>query len=121
MFAMLLLVAVSGCASPKACPNNNDMLNAVKAEDDTIVMEIIQSESQKDPDSILLIHSERIKRVSDVLCGDTLPSENIIIICRFTVRYWSKTVYKTAKLSWTDGRWSISESLNIELPKKRRR
>ncbi len=121
MLAILLLAAASGCANPEACPNRNDMLKAVKAEDDAIVMEITQFESQKDPDSILLIHSERIKKVSDILCGDPLPSDNIVVICRFTVRYWTKTVYKTAKLSWTGGRWSISESLNIEQPKNRKR
>ena len=118
MFAFLLVAASSNCATLEVCPTRKNLLEAATNEDAENVSALSNTLDEKFPESIHLVHSQRIKSVSHVLCGEAWSVEPPVVICRFTVRYAGKTVYKTAKLSKADGQWLISESLSVEKPKR---
>ena len=117
MVSLLALASISRCASLALCPTDGQLLSAVRAHDLAVVQAASDQAAKDDPDSIFMIHTQRIKRISDVLCGDKLPSNGAsgqpVINCKFTVKYWSKDAFQVAKLVQRDGGWDIDEALVV--------
>ncbi len=72
---------------------------------------------EDDPSTITLIHSQRIRGVTGVLCGDSLPSaplENApVITCKFRVRYWTYDAHMVAKMVKRGTEWEIADALTV--------
>ena len=117
MIALLVLASVGRCAVPMFCPTDDALIAAVRSRDATVVQSVSDQAARDDPTSIVMVHSERIKRVSDVLCGGKLPSEltgdPAVINCKFTVRYWSRDAYHVARMVWRNDRWEIADALAV--------
>lgn len=69
-----------------------------------------------------MVHSQRIKRISDILCGDRLPTDlpgnPPVIHCKFTVRYWSMDSFEVARMVLRNGEWEIDDALSVERRKR---
>jgi len=113
-----LFLGISRCASADLCPDDESLMKAVRGRDNDLVAAVSAQFAEENPDNITLVHSERIKGVSDVICGDALPGELPTVNCKFTVRYWSSNAYHVARLVKKDGMWEIDEALAVS--RKRR-
>ena len=118
MQTLLLLASITRCVSPDLCPSDEELVKAVRARDDAAVYSISAQAAAEDPSSITLVHTERILRVSDVICGDILPSELPSVTCRFTVRYYSRNAYQVARLIKQADGWIIDDSLIVTRDRK---
>lgn len=117
MIALLILAGVSRCASPTLCPTDEQLLAAVRSRDGAVVQAASNQAAQDDPNSVVLIHSERIKRVTDVLCSGSLPNDlpgsPATINCAFVVRYWSRDAHTVARMTRRNDRWEIEDALAV--------
>ncbi len=117
LIGLLILANMSRCAIPEFCPTDEKILAAVRARDADVVQAIANQAAQDDPDSVVLTHSERIKRISGVLCGDKLPSDlpgdPPVINCKFTVRYWSRNAETVARMVRRGDEWEIDAALAV--------
>ena len=118
MQALLLLASITRCVSPDLCPSDEELVKAVRARDDAAVYSISAQSASEDPTSITLVHTERILKVSDVICGDILPGDLPTITCRFTVRYYSRNAYQVARLIKQADGWVIDDSLTVTRDRK---
>ena len=113
----MMLAGLSRCSVATFCPTDDQILTAVRRRDDDMIQALSNQAARDDPNSITLIHSQRIRRISDVVCGDRLPSElpnnPPVINCKFTVRYWSQNVFTVARMILKEGRWDIDDSLAV--------
>jgi hypothetical protein len=108
-----MLASIARCAASNLCPNDNELIEAVRARDDAAVYAISAQFAEDDPSSITLVHHERILKVSDVLCGDKLPGDLPTITCKFTVRYYSRNSYQVARLEKRTEGWVIADALMV--------
>lgn len=108
-----LFLGVSRCASTDLCPDDESLIAAVRAWDNASVAAISAQLAAEDPNNLTLVHSERIKGISGVICGETIPSDLPTVTCKFTIRYWSRNVYQVARLVKKDGIWEIDEALMV--------
>lgn len=116
MLALLVLLAITRCATPDLCPTDTDLLNAVRSRDAAFT-QVVADQASASGD-IVLVHTQRIRRISDVICGDELTDLPQTITCSFKVRYWSNDAYQVAKLvKRTDG-WEITDSLGVTRARK---
>ena len=117
MIALLILANVSRCAAPTLCPTDEQLLAAVRNRDSAVVQAASNQAAQDDPSSIVLIHSERIKRVSNVFCSDVLPNDlpgsPTTINCAFVVRYWSRDAHTVARMVRRTDAWEIVDALMV--------
>jgi len=85
--------------------------------DGALVQALAEQARRDDPENIVWVHSQRIRRISDVYCGDELsePSKSTpaAITCKFTIRYWSTSSYTVAKMIKRNDSWEIDESLSV--------
>ena len=117
MFALLLL-GITRCATAQLCPDDDELIAAVRARDDAQVSAISAQAAQENPDAIIFAHAVRIKGISDVICGEALPGALPTITCKFTVRYWGRNSYQVARLMKKDGVWEIDEALSVSRKRK---
>jgi hypothetical protein len=117
LLALLILASARRHAVPTLCPTNEQILAAVRQRDDAVVQEVSNQAAQDDPSSVVLVHSERIKRISDVLCSDELPNDlpgnPITINCAFVVRYWTKDAHTMARMVRRSNVWEIDDALSV--------
>lgn len=113
MMTLLLLAGISRCAIADLCPTDAEILSAVRARDDAVVQEVTNQAVAENPDQLVFVHSERIRRISNVICGDRLPGDEPTITCNFTIRYWSRNAYQVAKLVRAGDEWRIEDSLSV--------
>ena len=117
MIVLLILASVSRCAAPTLCPTDEQLLAAVRNRDGAVVQAASNQAAQDDPTSVVMIHSERIKRISDVLCSDALPNDlsgnPTTINCAFVVRYWSRDAHTVARLVRRSDAWEIENALMV--------
>ena len=113
----MMLAGLSRCFVATLCPTDDQIFTAVRRRDDDIIQALSNQAAREDPDSLTLIHSQRIRRISDVLCGDRLPSElpgnPPVINCKFSVHYWTQNVFTVARMVLKEGRWEIDDSLAV--------
>ena len=111
------MASITRCAAPTLCPTDEQLLEAVRNRDGAVVQAMSNQAAQDDPNSVALIHSERIKRISDIVCGDQLPSDlpgnPVVINCKFTVRYWSRNAYTVARMVLRNSEWEIDEAFAV--------
>jgi hypothetical protein len=117
MLALLILASASRCAVPALCPTNEQILAAVRHRDAAVVQAVSNQAAQDDPSSVVLVHSEGIKRISDVLCSDNLPNDlpgnPVTINCAFVVRYWSRDAHTMARMVRRGDVWEIDDALSV--------
>lgn len=118
MHALMMLASISRCVSPELCPSNEELVEAVTARDAAFVYAISAQAAEDDPSSITLVHTERILKISDVVCGDQLPGDTSTITCKFTVRYFSQNSYQVARLSKQAEGWLIEDALMVTRKRK---
>ncbi|MBS0505387.1 MAG: hypothetical protein JSS55_16650 [Proteobacteria bacterium] len=111
MIMLMLLAIVSRCALPTLCPSDADLVAAIRARDAAVAAALSDQAAAKG--EIVLTHTQRIRRISDVVCGDRLPGEAETIMCKFTIRYWSQDAYQVAKLVKRDEDWQVTEALGV--------
>jgi hypothetical protein len=113
----MILAGLSRCSVATLCPTDDQILTAVRNRDNDMVFALSNQAARDDPNSITLIHTLRIKRISDVVCGDALPSDlpgdPPTVNCKFTVRYSSKDAFTVAKMVQKEGQWKIADSLMV--------
>ena len=117
MFAALLL-GMSRCVSSDLCPDDASLIAAVQRHDNAVIAALSAQAAADNPGDLTMIHSERSKGISDVICGDRLPGDLPMVICRFTVRYWSRNAYQTARLRNQNGIWEIDQALAVTREQK---
>src|SRR5688500_13556468 len=98
-------LGISRCAAADLCPDDEALIAAVRRRDDATVAAISAQAAEENPESITFVHAERIKGISDVLCGEALPGDFPTITCKFTVRYWSRDAYHVARLMKKGSIW----------------
>jgi hypothetical protein len=117
MIALMMLVGISRCAAPDVCPSDEELLAAVRGRDDAALQQAVDDAAQNDPGRIVMIHGERIRRISVVLCGEAMarerPDEPPAVLCRFTVRYWSRDAHSVARMVKRPDGWEIDEALSV--------
>jgi hypothetical protein len=113
LIAILLLVSIIRCVPPTLCPTDEQLLAAVKGRDYDMVQAISNQEARDNPNEITFVHSERIKSVTDAICGEALPGDLPTITCKYTVRYWSRNTYQVAKLVKKADGWQITDALSV--------
>jgi hypothetical protein len=118
MVGRLILASISRCVSVDLCPTDEDILAAVRARDAEIADGYTIAASQEEPNGFVHYSPQRIRRISDVICGDALPGETPTITCKFTVRYWSTNAFQVARLVQEGKGWRIDEALSVS--RKRR-
>ncbi len=116
MSALLLMAGISRCVTPTLCPSDEQLLIAVRARDGAIIREVSNQAQQEAPGSIVMVHGERIRGISDVLCGEEIqsdPDEPPSVMCKFTVRYWSRNAHTVARMVKQDDGWEIDDALSV--------
>ena len=117
MIALLILASVSRCAAPTLCPTDQQLLAAIRKRDAAVVQAISDKAAKDDPSSVILIHSERIRKISDVVCSDPLPNDlpgsPTTINCAFVIRYWSRNTHNVAQLVRRSDGWEIADALMV--------
>lgn len=108
-----LFFGISRCASPNLCPDDESLVAAVRNRDDATVTAISDQAAKEHPEYITFVHSERIKGVSDVICGEPVSGESLAVNCKFTICYWTRNAYLVARLVKKDGKWEIEEDLDV--------
>jgi hypothetical protein len=116
MLAMLVFAAITHCATADLCPTDTDLLNAVRSRDAAATQAAADQASAGG--DIVLVHTQRIRRISDVICGDELTEQPQTITCSFKVRYWSNDAYQVAKLVKRANGWEITDSLGVTRERK---
>ena len=112
-----LIVALSGCASAGACPSREELTAAVRRRDIEATMDIGHARRAEDPESIIMVHLERIVRISDVHC-DEGTAELGFVQCTFKVKYPSSTKRVVAELSREGVEWMIRSSMSVTLRRR---
>eukprot|EP01035_Chromulina_nebulosa_P035752 gene35752-48073_t len=120
---MLMLTGVSRCALGSACPADEQIEAAIHNHYDPLLLAAYHQQLRDNPNGAVspddkrAKRAEHIERVSDVLCGDKLPSEfpgnPTVINCRFTLRYWDRDAYTTARMIQRNGNWEIDHILAV--------
>lgn len=110
---LLLLLGITRCASADLCPGDEALISAVRGRDEASVEQMLAQLYAENPDAIYSAQPERIKRISDVICGSVLPGDLPTVTCKFTVRYWTRNSYQVARLVKRDGQWHIDEALAV--------
>lgn len=118
MLPLIALIGIARCASASFCPSNEDLVAAIEARDNAAVFSISAQLQADDLGSIHLVHSERVLRVSEVLCGDRLDEDTAAITCKFTVRYPSRIVYMIARLVPQSNEWVIDDAMAVDRGRK---
>ncbi|MBB4148367.1 hypothetical protein ACFSUK_12315 [Sphingobium scionense] len=113
MLPLIVLAAISRCASAQLCPTDAEILEAVRAQDDETVYSASAQFAKDYPDQITFVHALRITGLSDVLCGDELSSAPPSIACRFTVKYGKRRSYQIARLQKQEDRWAIGDGMKL--------
>ena len=113
-----LFLGISRCASADQCPDDKTLIDAVRRRDDAAVAAVSAQAANDDPENITLVHIERIKGISDVICGEALPGDLPRVTCKFNIRYWSRNAYQVARLVKKDGTWEIDQALTVTRKRK---
>src|SRR5262249_13340843 len=97
---------------PSLCPTDAELAAAIRSRDDAVVQ---NANRQGDAEryGLVSISTQRILRISDVLCGDEATDQPPTITCKFTVRYWNYNAYTVAELSRRNGKWEIAKDLLV--------
>jgi hypothetical protein len=113
MITVILLASFARCAASNLCPTDNEIRDAARAWNDSAVQAISDQLAAEEPEQIHLVHAQRIRRISDVLCGEALGEDGPTIICKFTIRYASGTTFQMAKMKKTAQGWEIIDALSV--------
>lgn len=111
MIALLLLASVTRCAVPALCPTDAELVRAVGGSDAEGAQALADQAAESG--DLVLVHAERIRRVSDTVCGEALPGDGLTITCKFTVKYSSRNAYQVAKLVKRDDGWELVKALVV--------
>lgn len=111
MIGLFMLASVTRCAVSSLCPTDAEIMRAVGGSDSARAEAVADEAAQRG--ELVLTHAERIRRVSDTICGDALPGDGLTITCKFTVRYWSRDAYQVAKLAKRGDGWELTEALVV--------
>lgn len=117
MIIVMILATASRCASPVYCPDDEQLVAAIRGRDNAAVQVIMEQAARASPDDLTMIHPQRIRRVSDVFCGRLLQTDEVdaspAINCKFKIRYWSMDTFEVARMVLRDGRWNIEDALSV--------
>jgi hypothetical protein len=113
-----LIAALGRCASPDLCPSDDELLAAVSRRDNERTAQVGNALRAEDPNSIIMVHSERIVRISHVHCDKAYDNDPRSVNCAFRVSYPSSTVQEVAKLSRDDQGWVIVTAMTVTLSRR---
>lgn len=108
MFFMLLLDAISRCASLLLCPTDTELIDALLAHD-TAVKKAVANEALHKGEIVLFHLPQGVWRIQDVSCGERELSDLPTTTCKFTARYAGRDVAQIARLIQQNGNWRIVE------------
>ncbi|NJC34468.1 hypothetical protein GGR88_001982 [Sphingomonas jejuensis] len=111
MLAIMMLASMGRCAAADLCPTDQELIAAVMSRDAESAS--AASDQAAAAGEIVMVHPERVRRITDVICSDALPGNVPMITCRMTVRYWSTEAFQVAKLRRDGNMWSIAEALAV--------
>ena len=114
---IVLIATLSGCASMADRPSHEELLAAVRRRDAEAIIQISQNFRGENPDKTVMVHSERIERISDAQCDEGQPA-GPSINCTFKVKYPSSTKRVVAELSREGQEWVIIESMSVTLTRR---
>ncbi len=102
MIIVMILATASRCASPVYCPDDEQLVAAIRGRDNAAVQVIMEQAARASPDDLTMVHPQRIRRVSDVFCGSLLRTDEVgnppAINCKFKIRYWSMDTFEVLHL-----------------------
>ena len=113
-----LIAAVGRCASPDLCPSSDELTAAVRRRDNELAAQVGNALNAEDPDSIIMVHSERILRISHVHCDEADASDPSSVNCAYRVSYPSSTVLEVAKLRREGQGWVIADAMAVTLSRR---
>ncbi|HYD38526.1 MAG TPA: hypothetical protein VEA60_12995 [Allosphingosinicella sp.] len=119
ILSALLMAGAARCASPEACPSDSELKLAYLLHADEELWAAMQAASAATGD-IVLMTQRRVKRVSDVYCGE-LDSDSERIICRFSLVYSNGAQHNMASLSRGEEGWVIHARMSVWSDRKGRR
>jgi hypothetical protein len=111
MSIILLLAAISRCASPVACPSDHDLIAAVEAQDAATAGAVVTTAEMAG--EIVMVHPQSVQSIKGVICGDRLPGDLPTVTCTMTVRYRRVHSYQVVKLVQQSGKWQIVDALAV--------
>jgi hypothetical protein len=118
MVLLLFIATVGRCASAELCPSDRELISALNSRDNAVMESVVVAERAKDPKGVWIADAERIKRVDDVHCGSVLPDTRRSMTCSFTVEYGGHTVFEVADLSWSGGKWTVTNEMAVTRGRK---
>jgi hypothetical protein len=98
---------------PEYCPSDEALKSAVRSNTDATIQTLMEETNQADPGQLTFMHAKRIKRISNVYCGELLTDPPDSITCRLTVHYPSSRTYLVVLLTRTRAGWSIEDQLGV--------
>jgi hypothetical protein len=113
MMILLFLASISRCEVADLCPSDSDIAAATRARDNAFVQAVSNQASADNPNEIIMVHAERIKKIEGAICGGRIANEPTAITCKFTARYWSRNAYIVAKMVERDDHWEIVDELRV--------
>ena len=113
MWALFLLLGMTRCVAAQPCPTDADLLSAVRSRDGAMIQAMADEAAAAEPGNIVMVHSERIRRIDNILCGERLSDDPETVHCRFRVRYWSRDMHHVAKLIQRGDKWEIVDALVV--------
>jgi hypothetical protein len=111
LLAILLLSMMSRCATPTLCPNDAELIGAIRGRGERAAAATSNEAAARG--EIVLVHPRPVQGVQDVICGDRLSVNLPTVICKMTLRYETAEVFQIAKLTCQDGIWEIVEDLAV--------
>ena len=117
MIIVMILATASRCASSAYCPDDEQLVAAIRGRDNAAVQVIMEQAARASPDDLTMVHPQRIRRVSDVFCGSLLRTDEVedppAINCKFKIGYWSMDTFEVARMVLRDGKWKIEDALSV--------
>ena len=103
-----MTLGIARCASPDFCPDDQAILEAVRASDAEEAFALSQMPEYEQA----LIGTLPIKGISEVICGEENPAKVPTVNCKFTVHYLGYNSYQIARLTF-DGHWKVEQSMEV--------
>lgn len=106
MLPILLLAAAGRCVSPDLCPTDEQLITALREEDNATLFAIQAQSAAENPDSIVHVSMRRITGISRVTCTNPLPDRPQSIRCSFVLHRHGKSERQSAVFTRTENEWA---------------
>jgi hypothetical protein len=108
----ILLLALSRCASPAACPSDAELMAAIRQRN-------FEDATAGSDDQEYIQAPPRVSGIEDVRCDEFVAFEEGFVTCTWIVRYRRSKDRQIGRLTREGNGWRIEERMSVRLTSRR--